>query len=308
MTHPAGWTAQEPCPTCGSWDITEYEIHVGTSEIRMGWECRDCGHLVTWTTRATTVPSLASERRLLSVMPLHAITTMYGEQGLRERFALEAARLINPGARRQVTRALRLAGRLHASDRRQHASDRRQREPYVNHLLRVALRIMVHYSVREPAVICAALLHDSVEDHAEDLSAAGRAGSFALLTAAYGEWVAELVAAVTNPVFAPGTDRDSQYREHVTDSLAACPWARVIKLSDFADNGVGLIHTTGTKAVRLARKYAPLVPALEDLTAWPDTPLTDEVKARILAQLRRASGRFDAIIAASGDSAEFGGR
>ena len=158
-------------------------------------------------------------------------------------------------------------------------------------------------------MICAALLHDSIEDHAEDLSAAGRAGAFTLLTAAYGEWVAELVAAVTNPVFAPGTDKDSQYREHVTDSLAAYPWARVIKLSDFTDNGVGLIHTTGNKAVRLARKYAPLVPALEDLTARPDTPLTDEVKARILVQLRRASGRFfGAIIAASRDSADFGGR
>ena len=54
MTHPAGWTAAEPCPSCGSWDITEYEIRVGSSEIRMGWECRDCGHLATWTTRAGT--------------------------------------------------------------------------------------------------------------------------------------------------------------------------------------------------------------------------------------------------------------
>ena len=249
----------------------------------------------------STAPSLASERQLLSVMPLHAITTMYGEQGLRERFALETARLTDPAARRQVTRALRLAARLHASDRR-------QREPYVNHLLRVALRIMVHYSVREPDVICAALLHDAVEDHAEELSAAGRPGAFALLTAAYGARVAELVAAVTNPVYAPGSDADGQYREHVTDSLAACPWARVIKLSDFTDNGVGLIHTTGEKAVRLARKYAPLVPALADLAARPDTPLTDEVKARILGQLRKASGRFDAILAASGDAADSGGR
>jgi hypothetical protein len=284
---------------CGSWGITEYEIRVGSTEIRMGWECRDCGHLATWMTRSSTAPT--NEWQLLSVMPLHAITTMYGEQGLRERFALETARLTDPDAGRQVTRALQLAARLHASDRR-------QREPYVNHLLRVALRIMVHYSVREPDVICAALLHDSVEDHAEDLSAAGRPGAFALLAAAYGEWVAKLVAAVTNPIYAPGTGADGQYREHVTDSLAACPWARVIKLSDFTDNGVGLIHTTGKKAVRLARKYAPLVPALEDLTVRPDTPLTDEVKARILCQLRRASGRFDAIIAASRDSADFGGR
>ena len=301
MTHPPGWTTAEPCPSCGSWDITEYEIRVGSTESRMGWECRDCGHLATWTTPASTAPSLASEWQLLSVMPLHAITTMYGEQGLRERFALETAQLADPDARRQLTRALRLAAQLHASDHR-------QREPYVNHLLRVALRIMVHYSVREPDVICAALFHDSVEDHAGDLSAAGRPGAFALLAAAYGERVAELVAAVTNPIYAHQSDSGSLYREHVADSLAACRWARVIKISDFTDNGVGLIHTTGEKALRLARKYAPLVPALADLTARPDTPLTEEAKARILGQLRRASGRFDAIIAASRDSTDFGGR
>ncbi len=226
---------------------------------------------------------------------------MYGEQGLRERFALETARLTDPAARRQVTRAFQLAARLHASDRR-------QREPYVNHLLRVALRIMVHYSVWEPDVICAALLHDSVEDHAGDLSTAGRPGAFSLLASAYGERIAELVAAVTNPVYAPGSDKDSQYREHVTDSLTACPWARVIKLSDFTDNGVGLIHTTGEKAVRLARKYAPLAPALAELTARPNTPLTEEVKDRILDQLHSATHRFTAIIAASDAAAGSGER
>jgi hypothetical protein len=296
MTHPAGWTAEEPCPACGSWDITEFEIRVGSGEARMGWECRDCGHLATWTTQAGISPGL-----LLSVMPLHAVTTMYGEQGLRERFALEMARLSDSAARGRMKSALRLAARLHACDCR-------QREPYVNHLLRVALRIMVHYSVLEPDVICAALLHDAVEDHADELSTTGRPGAFALLAARHGERVAELVAAVTNPVYGPGSDKGSQYREHVADSLAACPWARVIKISDFTDNGVGLIHTTGEKAVRLARKYAPLVPALADLAARPDTPLTDDVKARILAQLHSASGRFDAILAVSSDAADSGGR
>ena len=31
------------------------------------------------------------ERRLLATMPLHAITALHGEAGLRERFALEIA-------------------------------------------------------------------------------------------------------------------------------------------------------------------------------------------------------------------------
>ncbi len=248
-------------------------------------------HPADWTTKEP----------MLSVMPLHTITALYGEQGLRERLTLESTGLADPAARRQVNRAFRLAARLHASDHR-------QREPYVNHLLRVALRIMVHYGVRDPDVICAALLHDTVEDHAGELSAAGRPGALGRLAAACGAPVAELVAAVTNPVCTPGSDADSQYRDHVTCSLSACPWARVIKVSDFTDNGVGVIYTIGEKAVRLARKYAPLVPALEDLVVRPGTPLTEDVKDLILGQLRKATGRFTAIIAASGDPAGPGGR
>jgi (p)ppGpp synthase/HD superfamily hydrolase len=188
-----------------------------------------------------------ADRRIVKVMPLHAITAMYGERGLRKRFSIESIRLGDAAGQRKAVRALELASRLHARDRR-------QREPYINHSLRVALRILCHYGVNDTDVICAALLHDSVEDHADDLSPNGRPGAFASLTADFGPQVAELVEAVTNPVYAPGIDEDEQYREHVVQSLAQNPWARVIKFSDFTDNGVGVIHTTGQKAVRLASK------------------------------------------------------
>jgi hypothetical protein len=65
------------------------------------------------------------EQRLLAATPLHAITALHGEAGLRERFAIEIASL--PDADRQrLERALDLAATLHAADRR-------QREPYLNH-------------------------------------------------------------------------------------------------------------------------------------------------------------------------------
>jgi (p)ppGpp synthase/HD superfamily hydrolase len=160
-------------------------------------------------------------------MPLHAITSTYGEAGLRERLVVEVAAWPEPD-RRRMERALDLAGRLHADDRR-------DREPYVNHLLRVAIRVMSHYRVRDADVICAALLHDAVEDHADDLSPDGPPGAFAALAVAFGRQVADLVAAVTNPACEPGPDQDDQYRAHVTASLATCPRARVIKVSDFTD-------------------------------------------------------------------------
>jgi hypothetical protein len=227
---------------------------------------------------------------LLATMPLHAITATYGEDGLRQRLDVEM-RAFEDSRRRSVDRALTLASRLHANDRR-------QREPYVNHLLRVAIRILSHYQVHDAEVACAALLHDAVEDHADGLAADGsQEAALAALAAEFGPRVAELVAAVSNPEFQPGRDRGEQYREHVAASLEDCPWARVIKVSDFTDNGVGLIHTSGPHLPRLAAKYAPLVPVLRELILRPDTPLSDEVKAHITAQLDQAAERFGAILA-----------
>jgi (p)ppGpp synthase/HD superfamily hydrolase len=168
----------------------------------------------------------------------------------------------------------------------------------------VALRIIVHYDVNDPDVICAALLHDTVEDHADDLSPAGRPGAFALLTASFGPRVADLVAAVTNPIYATETDEATEYRAHVAASLESRPWARVLKASDFTDNGIGLIYTTGSKAAKSAQKYAPLVPVLADLIARADTPLTSEAKARIFRQLDSANQRFAAIASATDVASE----
>jgi hypothetical protein len=190
-----------------------------------------------------------------------------------------------------MERALDLASRLHAADRR-------DREPYVNHLLRVAIRIMSYYGVRDADVICAALLHDAVEDHPAELAGSGQGdqqAALGVLAAEFGPRVAELVGAVTNPPFAPDRDEHEQYREHVADSLRDSPWARVIKASDFTDNGVGLIHSTGPRLRRLASKYAPLVPVLRDLIARPDTPLDAAAQERILAQIDRAADRFAAL-------------
>lgn len=163
----------------------------------------------------------------------------------------------------------------------------------------VALRIIVHYDVHDADVICAALLHDSVEDHSDEMSPAGRPGTFAMLTACFGARVADLVSAVTNPVYTTETDEDTQYRRHVVASLESHPWARVLKASDLTDNGVGLIYTTGPKAVKSARKYAPLVPLVADLIDRPDTPLTCQAKARILRQFDSAQQRFAAIASAT---------
>ncbi|WP_428965294.1 HD domain-containing protein [Micromonospora fluostatini] len=269
----------------------------------------------------------------LASMPMHAITEIHGEPGLLARFRLEIA-AFDPAARHRLTEALDLAADLHREDRR-------VREPYLNHLLRVAIRMMHHYQVRDVDVIVAGLLHDAVEDHPAELAATDRgaatgpgaggraavvgdAGSgagagvasgsplvadplaqaeaeartaaLAVLARRFGPRVARLVAAVTNPLYDPDRDRAVQYREHIATSLDAEPWARVIKVSDFTDNGVGVIHAVGPRVAYWAAKYRPLVPVLRDLVARADTPLSPPVKQHIFDQLDLAEERFSAIL------------
>src|SRR5262245_39376058 len=97
----------------------------------------------------------------LRTMPLHAITEVLGEAGLRGRFTQEIDQF-GPDERARLEEALELAARLHRHQRR-------VREPYLNHLLRVAIRIIHYYGVTDVDIIIAALLHDSVEDHPFEL-------------------------------------------------------------------------------------------------------------------------------------------
>ncbi len=223
-------------------------------------------------------------------MPLHTISEVHGEEGLRRRLELESAKLAEP---ERVGAALELVSDLHRDDRY-------GREPYLNHLLRVAIRIVSHYEVHDTDLVVAGLLHDAVEDHAPELADA-REGSeteaaLAAVRERFGERVAELVAAVTNPAHEPGIDRNHQYRSHIAASLERDPWARVVKLSDFTDNGVGILYATSPAMERLAVKYRPLTSVYRDLVTRTDTPLAAHVKQHILDQLDLADERFDAIL------------
>ncbi|WP_326557899.1 HD domain-containing protein [Micromonospora sp. NBC_01796] len=231
----------------------------------------------------------------LASMPMHAITEIHGEAGLRERFRLEIQRF-DPADRDRLTAALDLASELHRDDRR-------VREPYLNHLLRVSIRLLHHYDVDDVDVVVSGMLHDSVEDHPAELAGGSADGAadptpaaLAELARRFGDRVACLVAAVTNPTFTPDRDRYVQYREHVAASLDREPWARVIKVSDFTDNGVGVIHTVGPKVTSSATKYRPLVPVFRELIGRPDTPLSHRVKQHIFQQLDLAEERFSAIL------------
>ncbi|PSR69839.1 phosphohydrolase [Nocardia sp. MDA0666] len=239
---------------------------------------------------------------ILAAMPLHTLSDVHGEEGLRQRLLLESQRKLADPER--VDAALEFVAYLHRDDNY-------GREPYLNHLLRVAIRIVSHYEVHDTDLVLAGLLHDAVEDHATDLVALrgeqdpdedSAAAALAVLTRRFGERVSNLVAAVTNPAHDADEDRHIRYRDHVAASLDRDPWARVVKISDFTDNGVGILYADEQAVMsKLATKYRPLTAVYRELITRPDTPLAPHVKQHILEQLDTADARFDVILAAGDD-------
>jgi (p)ppGpp synthase/HD superfamily hydrolase len=242
-----------------------------------------------------------TDRQLLE-MKIHQVDGNWSTEGLRRMLAA-GLKVFDDADRAAVLRAGRMAAWLHAEDRRSGG------RPYLGHLYRVTIRIAHHYRVRDVDVLCAALLHDSVEDHAEVLAdfAAGSERDLGAAEAAYAVFgrafsprMAQMVRAVTNPETdrsQPLAARQELYRVHVVDSLDREPWARVIKLSDFTDNGAGIMWTvSGPKRQKLAAKYAPLVPQMIEFATREDTPLDLEVKERIVEKMERAKRNFAAIL------------
>ena len=187
-----------------------------------------------------------------------------------------------------LTAAMEVAAYIHRDDHR----GRRGALPvdsYVTHPFRLVLRL-VRYGCRDADVLCAAALHDTVEDHPGELAALlgtasgdgglgpdgdglplpdGEAGrrqlALAVLARAFGREVAGLVSAVTNPLSRADEaddDRLAAYQAHVV-AVVARPRVFLVKVADFVDNA-GSLHwmTDVARRDRLQRKYAPLVPAL----------------------------------------------
>lgn len=228
-------------------------------------------------------------------MPLHAITEMLGTDGLLRRFDYEIAQF-TPEEQQKAHNALAVASELHATDRR-------VREPYINHLLRVSMRMIIHYGVTDIDLICAGLLHDSVEDHAKELAGGEtqdpKEAAIATLNNWFGVDVAMLVAGVTNPEFDRSGDAHSQYLEHLRMlAQSGEPRLVILKISDFTDNATGLIYTTGPKVPRLARKYYPVIPVLRKALGRSDLPLSLAAVEHIESQLDLTEERLTQLMAA----------
>jgi len=116
----------------------------------------------------------------------------------------------------QIMRALKFAAAKHRDQRRKDV----QASPYINHPIALAVILADEVGVTDTAVICAALLHDTVEDTETTIPE---------LVERFGAEVASIVAEVTDDKTLPKSERKKQQIEH---ARTASEKARLVKLAD----------------------------------------------------------------------------
>lgn len=115
-----------------------------------------------------------------------------------------------------ILRAAAFAARKHRDQRRKDADA----SPYINHPLELARVLAEVGGVTDPATLCGALLHDTIEDTAT---------SEAELAELFGAEVAALVAEVTDDKSLPKAERKRLQVEH---AASISDKAKRIKLAD----------------------------------------------------------------------------
>jgi (p)ppGpp synthase/HD superfamily hydrolase len=119
-----------------------------------------------------------------------------------------------------VLRAANAAARWHVHQRRKGAAH----EPYVNHLLEVAMLVAEATDGSDPELVIAALLHDAIEDPEVPKSA---------IAEGFGPGVAELVEEVTDD---KKLDKEERKRQQVEHAHRKSRRAKILKLADKTSN------------------------------------------------------------------------
>jgi GTP diphosphokinase / guanosine-3',5'-bis(diphosphate) 3'-diphosphatase len=119
-----------------------------------------------------------------------------------------------------VLRAADAAARWHVQQRRKGAAE----EPYVNHLLEVATLVAEATDGKDPELVIAALLHDSIEDQEVPRS---------VIAEAFGDGVAKLVEEVTDDKRLEKQERKRLQVEHAHKKSQR---AKILKLADKTSN------------------------------------------------------------------------
>lgn len=190
--------------------------------------------------------------------------------------------------RDQIISALNLMLELHKDQ-----ADRPDGQPYVNHPLEVAISVNKFMNQKDPDLVIAALLHDSIEDqnyklalnkleqqfgpnvrllNQEDIKDTFQdeiaENAMLEIKEKYGDKVAKIIQHLSNPNFKEMIDKLAEkgiyktknelYKEHVEEAIKDSD-VLIIKLADFSKNGMNLTRLAeGPRKDKLTKKYTPV--------------------------------------------------
>ena len=166
----------------------------------------------------------------------------------------ELRRLLPAATCDAVGEAVTFALRFHGGQQRPTGA------PYVEHLLE-ALEVLVRGAgVSDPGVLCAAVLHDVVEDTPCTIGG---------VRAAFGDRVADLVGWVTIPDTGEGADKKAVKEAYLKGLAGAPDDAILVKLADRASN-VQTLRNLGLQKQRdyYAQTVAYIVPLAASRGWW----------------------------------------
>ena len=198
----------------------------------------------------------------------------------------------------QLGDAIQVASYLHRNDVRRGARGKSVTPPYIEHPLRVAIRLFKYFEVKDPTIIFAAILHDTVEDHPFEFAdfegvlgtpnrtqeSEARKRALQFISEHFGYATASMVEDISNPILPEGTTKEekiSNYQEHVTAVVSRSDKAFIIKFSDFVDNAGSLHHHyeyDNPKVQYFVSRYSPLISLYHDVLASRTHPLFNEQK------------------------------
>jgi GTP diphosphokinase / guanosine-3',5'-bis(diphosphate) 3'-diphosphatase len=180
---------------------------------------------------------------------------------IRHRLMLQVDEL-QQAKRVLLTRALSLAEQIHEGQfRKPPKIDPELREPYVIHPMRVALILFEELGLRDSDAICAALLHDVVED------SNGRVTTN-FLEQKFGRVIALMVSVLTKPNPDKKIPREQQLKTYHERIMQAAVPTRLVKLADRVDNMRDAIGCNDTKfqqryLIETRAEYLPIAEATD---------------------------------------------
>lgn len=135
----------------------------------------------------------------------------------------------HPSVLPRVIDAIALAADAHRNQRRKD----RDKTPYINHPLALMRILTNEADIIDPDVLCAAALHDYLEDCCGESEQITRAQGRALLNDRFGPDVLAYVEAVTDDKTLPKAERK---RQQVAHAAHAPRGAKLVKLADKVAN------------------------------------------------------------------------